>query len=75
MLNQYSLRTYFNESFGIDSADNVDKVAINAALQGIPAGRDIAIYSLESGDIVAHVDTYAAAWDMVARNSGLFFYE
>ena len=71
----YSLRTYYNDSFGIDSADQVDKAVINAALQGIPAGRDIAIYSLETGEIVAHVDTYAAAWEMVARNSGLFFYE
>ena len=75
MINQYALRTYYNDSFGIDSADSVTPEVIRGALRKVPAGRDIAIYSLETGDVVGHVDTYAAAWSMVASNPGLFFYE
>lgn len=75
MNNHYDPLTYYRESFGIDAADSVDQETIAAALQGIPAGRDIAIYSLRTGDIVRHVDTYAEAWTIVANNAGLYFYE
>lgn len=75
MLNRYSVKTYHAEAFGIDTANAVTSDVLAETLHGVPANKDIAIYSLWTGELVRTVETYAEAWAAVASGDGLYFYE